>query len=142
MSAVSLPGSEHLGLAAVHPTLRDVGVFLGLPPAAARAMSASTALSTPLRKSAALRALGSKAAARFVKGSTGGPDAAQRARSTHTMVAEARSASGEVLATVTLTVRIPRQSGHAHRASRHGSPSPESPVRSPRSRKLAEASAR
>lgn len=103
LTGVSLPGSEHLGLAPVHPGLRDVGVFLGLPPAAARAMSASTALSTPLRKSAAMRALGSKAAARFIKGSTGGPDADQRSRSSHTMVAEARSASGDVLATVTLT---------------------------------------
>lgn len=102
LTGVSLPGSEHFGLTPVHPTLREVGVFLGVPPAAARVMSASTALSTPLRKSAGLRALGGKAAARFVKGSTGGPDAQQRAASTHTMVAEARSAAGDVLATVTM----------------------------------------
>jgi short subunit dehydrogenase-like uncharacterized protein len=103
MTGVSLPGSEHFGLPAVHPTLRDVGVFLGVPPAAARALSASTAMSTPLRKSAPLRSLAGKAAARFVKGSTGGPDAEERSRSSHTMVAEARSATGEVLATVTMT---------------------------------------
>lgn len=103
LTGVSLPGSEHLGLPAIHPGLRDVGVFLGAPPAAARVLSASTAVSTPIRQSAALRALGGKAAARFVKGSTGGPDADQRSRSRHTMVAEARSASGSVLATVTLT---------------------------------------
>lgn len=102
LTGVSLPGSEHLGLAAVHPTLREVGVFLGVPPLAASVLSASTALSTPVRSSAALRGLGGKAAARFVKGSTGGPSAAERADSTHTMVAEARSAAGEVLATVTL----------------------------------------
>lgn len=103
MSAVSLPGSEHLGLPAAFPQLRDVGVYLGLPPAAARTMSASTALSTPLRKSAPLRALGAKAAAKLVKGSTGGPTAEQRARSTHTMVAEARAADGSVLGRVTMT---------------------------------------
>ncbi|MCX6396335.1 MAG: saccharopine dehydrogenase NADP-binding domain-containing protein [Propionibacteriales bacterium] len=103
LTGVSLPGSEHFGLAAIHPTLREVGVFLGVPPAAARVMATSTALSTPIRKSAAVRALGGKAAARFVKGSTGGPDAASRARSTHTMVAEARSSTGQVLATVTMT---------------------------------------
>lgn len=103
LTGVSLPGSEHFSLKAVHPTLREVGVFLGVPPAAARMMSASTALGTPVRKSASLRALGGRAAARFVKGSTGGPDAEQRSRSTHTMVAEARNAAGGVLATVTLT---------------------------------------
>lgn len=102
LTGVSLPGSEHLGLAPVHPTLREVGVFLGVPPVAARALGASTALSTPFRKSAGLRALGGKAAARFVKGSTGGPDAEARSRSSHTMVAEARSAAGEILATVRL----------------------------------------
>jgi short subunit dehydrogenase-like uncharacterized protein len=102
LTGVSLPGSEHLGLPAVHPTLREVGVFLGVPPAAARAMSAATAISTPLRKSAAMRTAGSKAAARFVKGSTGGPNAEERARSSVTVVAEARSAAGDVLATVTL----------------------------------------
>ncbi|MET3962673.1 short subunit dehydrogenase-like uncharacterized protein [Marmoricola sp. OAE513] len=103
LTGVSLPGSEHLGLPAIHPTLREVGVFLGVPPAAARVLGASTAISTPLRKSAALRGLGGRAAARLVKGSTGGPDADQRSRSRHTMVAEARSASGAVLATVTMT---------------------------------------
>lgn len=102
LTGVSLPGSEHLGLAAVHPTLREIGVYLGVPPAAARFLGASTAASTPLRRSETLRGLGGKAAARFVKGSTGGPSAAERAGSTHTMVAEARSASGAVLTTVTL----------------------------------------
>ncbi|RZI84838.1 MAG: saccharopine dehydrogenase, partial [Microbacterium sp.] len=33
LTGVSLPGSEHFGLPAVHPTLREVGVFLGVPPA-------------------------------------------------------------------------------------------------------------
>ncbi len=102
MTGVSLPGSEHFGLPQVHPTLQEVGVFLGVPPAAARAMSAGTAVSTPVRKSETLRGLGGKAAARFVKGSTGGPTAEERSRSSHTMVAEARSVSGAVLATVTL----------------------------------------
>jgi short subunit dehydrogenase-like uncharacterized protein len=103
MTAVSLPGSEHFGLPAAFPHLREVGVYLGLPPAAARMMSGSTALSTPLRKVAPLRAAGARAAAKLVKGSTGGPSAEQRAQSRHTMVAEARGADGTVLARVTMT---------------------------------------
>jgi len=103
LTAVSLPGSEHLALPPVHPTLRDVGVYLGAPPVAARALSGATALSTPVRRVAPLRALGGKAAATLVKGSTGGPDAERRSRSSVTVVAEARSAAGDVLSTATLT---------------------------------------
>jgi short subunit dehydrogenase-like uncharacterized protein len=73
-----------------------------MPPSAARAMSAGTALTTPVRSAAPLRSLGARAAAKLVKGSTGGPDAEERSRSSVTILAEARSAAGEVLSTVTL----------------------------------------
>ncbi len=102
MTAVSIPGSEHLALPAAYPQLRDVTVFLGLPPLAARMMSAGSVVSTPAKRIPALKRLALAGVDRVVKGSTGGPNADQRSRARCVVVAEARSASGEVLATTTL----------------------------------------
>ncbi|NMN98913.1 saccharopine dehydrogenase family protein [Antrihabitans stalactiti] len=102
MHAVSVPGAEHFTLPAIHPTLRDVGVFLGAPQALARGMSVSTLLSTPVRRVAPLKAIAGAVANKFVTGSSGGPSAEHRAKSSVTVVAEATSATGEILATVTL----------------------------------------
>ncbi|MBJ8348128.1 trans-acting enoyl reductase family protein [Antrihabitans sp. YC2-6] len=103
LHAVSVPGAEHFTLPEIHPTLREVGSFLGAPPVLARGMAASTILTAPVRRIAPLKALASAVAGRLVPGSTGGPSAEQRARASVTVVAEAISASGEPLATVTLT---------------------------------------
>ena len=102
MTGVSIPGSEHLALPAAYPQLRDVGVFLGVPPAAARLVSAGAWVSTPARRIAPLKRLALAGVGRVVKGSTGGPDAAARSRARCVVVAVARSRSGEVLATTTL----------------------------------------
>ena len=102
MTGVSIPGSEHLALPAAYPQLRDVGVFLGVPPAAARLMTTGAWVSTPARRVAPLKRLALAGVGRVVKGSTGGPDAAARARASCAVVAVARSATGEVLATTTL----------------------------------------
>jgi len=102
MTGVSIPGSELLGLPSSYPQLRDVSVFLGVPPMAARAMSAGGLVSTPARRVASLKRLTLAGVGRVVKGSTGGPDADARARARCVIVAEARSGSGEVIATVTL----------------------------------------
>lgn len=102
LTGVSIPGSEHFALPASYPQLRDVTVFLGVPPAAARMMKAGAWASTPARKVAPLKRMALAGVSRVVKGSTGGPNADARARARCAIVAVARSASGEVLATTTL----------------------------------------
>lgn len=102
MTAVSIPGSEHLALPPSYPQLRDVTVFLGLPPAAARFMAAGSLVSTPAKRLPPVKRLALAGVDRLVKGSTGGPNADQRARARCVVIAEASSANGEVLATVAL----------------------------------------
>jgi short subunit dehydrogenase-like uncharacterized protein len=102
MTGVSIPGSEHLALPASYPQLRDVSVFLGIPPAAARLMSAGGLVSTPARRIAPLKRMTLAGVGRMVKGSTGGPGPEARARARCVVVAVARSGSGDVLAATTL----------------------------------------
>ena len=102
LTAVSIPGAEHLALPPSYAGLRDVGVFLGAPPSMARGMAASTLLSAPVRRVAPLKRVALELAARAVKGSTGGPSAEDRAKASVNVVANARSAQGDLLATVTL----------------------------------------
>ncbi len=102
MTGISIPGSEHLALPASYPQLRDVSVFLGVPPVAARMVQAGALASTPARRVAPLKRMTLAGVGRVVKGSTGGPNADARARARCAIVAVARSGSGEVLATTTL----------------------------------------
>ncbi|MEZ0579653.1 trans-acting enoyl reductase family protein [Nocardioides sp. MH1] len=102
LTAASVPGSEHFALPAAYPQLRDVDSFLGVPPGIARGMSATTLLTTPVRRVAPAKRAALAVAGRLVKGSTGGPSAELRARARCTIVAVARAATGEALATVTL----------------------------------------
>lgn len=102
LTGVSIPGAEHLALPQVFPTLQEVGVFLGAPPAAARAVSAAGLVGTPVQRIAPLKRVALAGVGRVVKGSTGGPGAEERARARSSVVAVARSSSGEVLASVTL----------------------------------------
>lgn len=99
LTGMSVPGSEQLGLPASYPWLRDVEVFIGLPASQIRALSAATLVSTRVGP---LKRLLQAGALRVVKGSTGGPTAEQRDRGSSTVVAEASSPSGEVLASVRL----------------------------------------
>lgn len=100
--AVSAGSTEHFGLPRVHDGLRDVEVYLGWFGSASRAIQAFS-----LTTSALLRVPGARPAMhglvrRAVKGSTGGPDAAARARTGSVIVAEATDAGARVLATVRL----------------------------------------
>lgn len=100
--AVSIGATEQFALPRVHPGLRDARVWLGWFGPASRplqAISAATALIT--RVPGARDAIGATAG-RFVKGSTGGPDAASRARARSHIVAVASGADGAPLATVRL----------------------------------------
>ena len=100
--AISVPSSEHFGLPRVHPTLRDVDVFLGWFGALSdplRVMWAGVSLVTELpgAKSALEDAFG-----RLFKGSSGGPNAAVRAKSHSVVLAETFDAAGTRLGAVRL----------------------------------------
>jgi short subunit dehydrogenase-like uncharacterized protein len=96
LKGLTVGSTEAFSLPRVHPPLRDVDAYLGwfgpATPVVARAMAIST---VPAARSA-VGALGG----RFVKGSTGGPDAETRARSRSHVVAVAANAAGAPLATV------------------------------------------
>lgn len=96
-TGVSVSGTEQLGLPSSYPALRDVGVFLGVPPQLARGMALSGLALTPVRRIPPLRAIAGSLADRFIKGSTGGPSEEQRARTGVEVVGEARDASGTVV---------------------------------------------
>lgn len=102
LTGVSMPGAEHLALPASYPHLRDVGVFLGAPPAAARVLAAAGVASWPARRFGPAKALVGGVLGAIVKGSTGGPSLEQRAGGRSYAVAVARDAGDSVLASVTL----------------------------------------
>ena len=97
-SALSVASTEPFSLPRVHPAVRDVEVYLGAFGSATRAVAAVSLLG---RVPGVRPALGA-AARRFIKGSTGGPDAAERAKSRTHIVAVASDATGAPLATVHL----------------------------------------
>jgi short subunit dehydrogenase-like uncharacterized protein len=97
--AVSVGGSEHFALPKIAPQLREVNVYLGWFGPLARPMQAlSLGLSVP-GAGTVVKALGE----RFVKGSSGGPDAETRARGGSHIVAIAYDAVGRDLCEVHLT---------------------------------------
>jgi short subunit dehydrogenase-like uncharacterized protein len=96
---ISVGGSEHFALPRLAPGLREVNVYLGWFGPLARPMQAmSLGLAVP-GAAKLLKAAGG----RFVKGSTGGPDAQERSRSGSHIVAIAYGAGGQELARVELT---------------------------------------
>lgn len=95
---LSIGGSEHIALPRQHPELAEVGVYLGwFGPATRVVQGASYALSTAARLPGVRRGL-QTAARRLLPGSTGGPDAASRARTRSTILAETTDAEGRRLA--------------------------------------------
>jgi short subunit dehydrogenase-like uncharacterized protein len=100
--AISASSSEHFALPRIHPTLRDIDVYLGWFGPASEPLRAVTAVMEPVLKLPGARDVLDGLFSRFVKGSTGGPDAAARATSRSLIVAEAYDASGTRLADVRL----------------------------------------
>jgi short subunit dehydrogenase-like uncharacterized protein len=100
--AVSAASSEHFALPRIHPTLRDVDVYLGWFGPASEPLRAMSAAMAPVLKLPAARDALDGLIGRLVKGSTGGPDAAARATSRSLVLAEAYDASGTRLADVRL----------------------------------------
>jgi short subunit dehydrogenase-like uncharacterized protein len=101
-TAVSVATSEHFALPRVHPTLRDVDVYLGWFGPLSEPMRVLTAIMEPALKVPGARAGLEGLFGHFVKGSTGGPDAAARSGSRSVVFAEALDASGTRLADVRL----------------------------------------
>jgi short subunit dehydrogenase-like uncharacterized protein len=98
--AVSVASSEHFGLPRVHPTLRDVEVYLGWFGAASEPLRAVSAALDPLLRIPGARDAAQGVFGRLVKGSTGGPDAETLAASRSVVLAEAFDAGGARLAGV------------------------------------------
>jgi short subunit dehydrogenase-like uncharacterized protein len=101
-TAVSVASSEHFTLPRLQPRLRDIDVFLGWFGPASEPMKVFTAVMEPVLKVPGVRAGLEGLLGRFVKGSTGGPDAAARAKSTSLVFAEAFDAGGARIAQVRL----------------------------------------
>jgi short subunit dehydrogenase-like uncharacterized protein len=97
---ISVGTSEHFALPRLHPQLREVDVYLGwFGPAsrAVKALSAGTALLTAVP---GVRGALEGVVGRAVKGSTGGPDAAARAKTGSLFLAEAFDAAGRQLSAI------------------------------------------
>jgi len=100
---VTVGSSEHFTLPRFHPGLREVNAYLGWFGSASRAMQASSLVGSVAVKVPGVENLLGAATDRLVKGSTGGPDAAERARSGSHIVAEGFDAGGNKLAEAHLT---------------------------------------
>jgi short subunit dehydrogenase-like uncharacterized protein len=99
---VSVGSSEHFTLPRLAPRVRDVNVYLGWFGPASRAMQAMSAGTSIGMKVPGAERLWNAASERFVKGSTGGPDATDRAKSGSHIVAIAYDAAGRELTEVHL----------------------------------------
>ena len=98
--AVSVGATEQFTLPRLHPGLRDVGVWLGWFGPGSRPLQALSAATAVATRVPGVRGAIAAGAGRFVHGSTGGPDAATRARARSRVVAIASAANGDELARV------------------------------------------
>jgi short subunit dehydrogenase-like uncharacterized protein len=101
-TGISVGGTEHYSLPRVQPGLRDVEVALGWLGPASRAMPVVGAGVELLTKLPPARTGLDRLIGRFVKGSTGGPDAEERSKSGSHVLAIASDAAGRELARVDL----------------------------------------
>lgn len=99
--AVSVAATEHFALPRLHPGLREVNVYLGWFGAASRGLQLASAASAAIMRVPGVRPA-TRALARLVPGSTGGPDAAERAATGSAIVATAHGPDGGELARVEL----------------------------------------
>jgi short subunit dehydrogenase-like uncharacterized protein len=101
--AVSVGASDHFGLPAVAPQLREVNAYLGWFGSMSRPMQAFSLAGSAVMKVPGAASLWEQASSRLVKGSTGGPDAEARAGAGSHIVGIAYDAGGRSLAEVHLT---------------------------------------
>jgi short subunit dehydrogenase-like uncharacterized protein len=101
--AVSVGASENFALPRFAPQLREVNTYLGWFGPLSRAMQGFSLAGSALFKVPGASSLFENAANRFVKGSTGGPDAQARAKSRSHIVGAAYDAGGNQLSEVHLS---------------------------------------
>ncbi|MFI5718721.1 saccharopine dehydrogenase family protein [Nocardia sp. NPDC051750] len=101
-TGASVPGSEHFALTRSYPRLREADVYLGLPGPAAHGLQLTSLLTGAVARVEPLRRLAEGALTGIVKGSTGGPTPASRARTRTWTVAEVSDDTGRTAASVTL----------------------------------------
>jgi short subunit dehydrogenase-like uncharacterized protein len=102
LAGVSVGSSEHFTLPRLAPRLREVNAYLGWFGPASRAMQAMSAGTSVAMKLPGAEKLWSAASERFVQGSTGGPDAAARAKGGSHIVGIAYDSVGRALSEVHL----------------------------------------
>jgi len=95
---VSVGGTEHFALPRVHPALEEVDVELGWMGSASRLMPVVSAPVELLARVPPAKAGIERLLRTFVKGSTGGPDAEARSKSSSHVVGVAADAEGRDLA--------------------------------------------
>jgi hypothetical protein len=100
--AISVGGSEHLTLPALHPQVQEIDVLLGMEGAYVRYMPLISAVIAGATTLPPARAALQNLLGRQVKGSTGGPDDAARGRSSTAILASAYAVDGRGLKTVRL----------------------------------------
>lgn len=103
LAGVSAAATEHFALPRSYPQLRDVNVYLGWFGPASRAMQAMTAAMSAVQKIPRVTGAIDTAIGRFVKGSTGGPDAEQRSKSGSHIAAITYDAGGKELSRIDVT---------------------------------------
>ena len=103
LPAVAVGASEHFGLSPTYPRLTEVNAYLGWFGPLSRPIQAFSLVGAGMAKIPGARALSANLAGRLVRGSTGGPEREQRARSGSYIVAEASNAGGAKLAEIHLT---------------------------------------
>lgn len=92
--AISVGASEQFALPRVHPQLRDVRVWLGWFGPASRPLQLISGVTSLATRLPGVRRAITTTAERFVKGSTGGPDPATRARARSRIIAITSDADG------------------------------------------------
>ena len=102
-AAVTVGASDHFGLPRFAPQLREVNAYLGWFGPLSRVMQVSSLASAAASKVPGASKLLDTLVSRLVKGSTGGPEAAERARSGSDFIAIAYDALGKELAEVRMS---------------------------------------
>jgi short subunit dehydrogenase-like uncharacterized protein len=100
--AISVASSEHFALPRIAPQLREVDVYLGWFGPLSRPLQAFSLATAAVTRLPGSRALIEAALKRTMKGSSGGPDAEERAKTGAQIVAIARDVNGAELARVEL----------------------------------------
>lgn len=100
--AISVGMLEHIALPRLYPHLREVNAYLGWFGPVTRALQVGAAAGSVIGKLPGVSRGLDRVMPKLVKGSTGGPDAATRARSGSRVVAVAYDARGEELASVVM----------------------------------------